>query len=230
MLELAHPRHRVAHAACLKVRQRQLQQMAKQPRAQLHIDAAGGVAEHIGSQRAECAFEHHHDQQPDHQHVERGEAPVHQHLVHHHLKEQRAHQCEQLQKQADQQHLAQQSPVLHQAGYEPAEIEYRQLTGQRGAAGDQDELARPPGGEHLQRLDGWSCAGSRAGVLIKNSLAVALRQHDDAQSARLVFCAQHSECRQRHQTQTIGTAAAEPGLEAQLARRQQQVSAVGLVI
>ena len=113
VLELAHACHRVAHPTRLKVRQWQLHQMAKQPRAQFHIDAAGGVAEHIGAQRAECAFEHHHDQQPDHQHVERGQAPVHQHLVHHHLEKQRADQREQLQEQADQQHLAQQPPVFH---------------------------------------------------------------------------------------------------------------------
>jgi hypothetical protein len=66
---------------------------------------------------------------------------VHQHLVHHHLEEQRADQGEQLQQEADQQHLAQQLAVFDQAGDEPGEVKLGQFTGQAGAAGDQDQLA-----------------------------------------------------------------------------------------
>ena len=49
VLELAHPRHRVADTPRLEVGQRQAQQVAKQPRAQLHVDAARGVAEDVGA-------------------------------------------------------------------------------------------------------------------------------------------------------------------------------------
>ena len=58
VLQLAHARHRVADAARLEVGQRQLQQVAEQPRAELDVDAAGGVAEDVGAQAVEHALEH----------------------------------------------------------------------------------------------------------------------------------------------------------------------------
>ena len=43
IFQLAHARDRIADAARLEIGERQRQQMAKQPRAQFDIDAAGGV-------------------------------------------------------------------------------------------------------------------------------------------------------------------------------------------
>ena len=153
VFQLAHASDRIADAARLEVGQRQVQQVPKQPRAQFDIDATGGVAEDVGAQRGEYALEHHHDDQSDHQDVKGRQATVHQHLVHHHLKEQRTDQGEQLQEQADGEHFADQAAVLDEAGDEPAEIELRQFASERGAAGDQNQLTGPLGGEDVDRLD-----------------------------------------------------------------------------
>ena len=86
--------------------------MAEQPRAQLDVDAVGGVREEIGAQDAEHGLEQGDGDQPDHQHVERAHAAVHQHLVDHDLEEQRRDQREELQEERGHQHLAQQPAVL----------------------------------------------------------------------------------------------------------------------
>ena len=143
VLQLAHARHRVADAAGLEVSQGQPQQVAEQPRAEFHVDAARGVAEHVGAQHRQNALEQHDDHEADHEHVERGQAAMHEHLVHHDLEEQRADQAEELQEQRDDEHFAEQLAVLHEARDEPAEVELRELAGERRAAGDEDELAGP---------------------------------------------------------------------------------------
>ena len=142
------------NAARLEVGQRQAQQVAEQPSAELDVDAARGVAEDVGAQRVEHAFEQHHDDQADDEHIERGQAAVHEHLVHHHLEEQRADQREELKEEGDHEHLAQQLAVLDEAGQEPGEVELRQFACQRCAAGDEDQLAAPLRSEDCQRLDG----------------------------------------------------------------------------
>jgi hypothetical protein len=123
--------------------------VAEQPRAEFHVDAAGGVAEDVAAQGVEQALEHHDHHQADDEHVERGQAAVHQHLVHHDLEEQRADQREELQHEGDEQHFAQQLAVFDEAGDEPGEVELGQLARQAGAAGDEDEFAAPAGGEVL---------------------------------------------------------------------------------
>ena len=130
MFSSSRTRHRIADSSSLEVGERQVQQVAQQARAEFNVDAAGGVAEHVGAQHGEYAFEQHHDGQAHHQHVERGEAPVHQHLVHHDLEEQRADQRKQLQEQRHDEHFAEQLAVLDEAGDEPAEVELRQRAGQ----------------------------------------------------------------------------------------------------
>jgi hypothetical protein len=104
--------------------------VAEQARAQLHVDAAGGVAEDVGAQHAQQALEAHDGHQPDHDHVQRAGRAVHEHLVHHHLEEQRRGQPDHLQHEAGQQRFAQQPAVAHQAGQEPGEVEARELAGQ----------------------------------------------------------------------------------------------------
>ena len=121
----------------------------------------------------------------------------------------------------DEQRFAEQPAVFDEAGDEAAEVEPRQLAGQAGAAGDQDELAAPLGGEHAEGLDGGPAG------LEQHALAVALGQHDDARLA--AFTLQQGERGQRRELQPIYRAAAEPGFEADVFGGQQQVGGVGLV-
>ncbi len=216
MLEFAHACYRVADASGLEVGQWQGDEVAKQAGTEFDVDAAGGVAEHVGTQAGEQALEHDDDDQADDQHVQRRQALVHQHLVHHHLKEQRRHQRKQLQEQRHREHFTQQLAVLDQAGQKPAEVEGGQFPGQRGAAGDEDEFATPLLGKHRQRFDGGAAAGG-SHVLEQHALAVALGQHDHAAVTH------QGQCRQRRQREPIDTGAAAFGLEAQALGRQQQV-------
>ena len=124
--------------------------MAKQPRAELDIDAAGGVGKDVASQRGQRHLEQHDHDETDADHVQRGVAAVDQHLVHHHLEEQRRDQGKQLQHEADRQHLQQQLAVLDDGGDEPGEVELRHLAGQRGARREEDQLTRPAGLQLLQ--------------------------------------------------------------------------------
>ena len=155
VFQFTHPGNGVAHPPCLEVGQRQLHQVPEQAGAQLDVDTAGGVAEHIGAQGVEHALEDDHHHQADDQHVQRGQAFVHQHFVHHNLKEQGADQAEELQHEGDEQHLAQQLAVFDEAGDEPGEVELGQLTCQAGAAGDEDEFTGPLGGKDFMPIRWW---------------------------------------------------------------------------
>ena len=224
VLELAHPRHRVAHAARLEVGERQCHKVAEQPGAQFDIDAARGVAEHIGAQSVQDALEDHHDDQTDDEYVECRHAFMDQHLVHHNLKKQRADQAEELQHEADQEHLAEQSPVFDQRRDEPREIELRRCARSRGPAGDEDKFAGPPGGKNL---DGFDCrAGIRAcrgggDVLKQRALSIALRQQDDMRGS--VVFAHHGQGGQSRQAETLDRGAGKTGFESQVFRGPQQV-------
>jgi hypothetical protein len=102
---------------------------------------------------------------------------MHQHLVHHHLEEQRRHQGEQLQHKGHQQHLAQQLAVLDHGRDEPGEVEFRQLTGQRGAGSEQNQLTGPARlqfrpRQHLRPLGG--------GVVDQHRIILDLRHDEEA--------------------------------------------------
>ena len=89
VLQFAHPRHRIAHAPRLKVGHRQGQQMVEQARAEFDVDAVGGMREQIGPQDSKYGLEDRDGDQSENEDVESAERPVHQHLVDHHLEEQR---------------------------------------------------------------------------------------------------------------------------------------------
>ena len=94
VLQLAHPRHRIADAARLEVGQRQGQQVAEQPRAELDVDAVGGVGEQIGAQDAQHGLERRRSPtRPITSTSSVVERAVHQHLVDHDLEEQRRDQA-----------------------------------------------------------------------------------------------------------------------------------------
>ncbi len=110
VLELAHTGDRVADAPGLEVGQGQLHQVAEQACAEFDVDAVRRVAEDVAAQAVEQRLEARpHDQEADDEHVQRGHAAVHEHLVHDDLEEQRADQREQLQDEGDEQHFAQQA-------------------------------------------------------------------------------------------------------------------------
>ncbi len=78
-----------------------------------------------------------------HQHVERGDAAMHEYLVDHYLKEKRRDQAEQLQEKRSQQNLTQQALVFDHRGNEPRDIEVAHAFQRTGAAGEQDQIAAP---------------------------------------------------------------------------------------
>ena len=152
VLELAHARDRIADAPCLEIGDRQRQQMAEQPRAQLDVDAVGRVREKIGAQDAEDGLEYPDRDEPDHEHVERAHAAMHEHLVDHHLEEQRRDQREELQEEGGDQHLAEEPTVFVNGTEEPGDIEASREIEQSGSPGHQDQTARPTTASNSARV------------------------------------------------------------------------------
>ena len=214
MFSTPHPRHGITHLARAEIAQRQVQQMPEQARAQLHVDAAGGVREHIAAQRGQHDLERHHRQQPDRDHVQRGEAAVHQHLVHHHLEEQRRHQREALDDEGHQEYLEQQLAVAHHRRDEPAEIELGQRAGDRGARGHQDQLAGPGPLQLVQR----QLVGAAATRILDQRLAGI-----DARQDEEIAFAVTTDGRQGRRRQPIHTHLGATGAQVQLARGQQDL-------
>ena len=143
VLELAHARHRIADAPGLEIGDRQRQQMAEQPGAELDVDAVGGVGEQIGAQDAEDRLEDRDGDQADDQDVERAQAAMHEHLVDDDLEEQRRDQGKELQEERGDQHLAEQAAILVDGAQEPGDVEAARQVEQAGAARHQDEPAVP---------------------------------------------------------------------------------------
>jgi hypothetical protein len=143
VLQFAHPRHRVADAPRLKVGHRQSQQVAEKARAEFDVDAVGGVREQIGAQDAQNGLENRDRQQPDDQHVQRAQRPVHQHLVDDHLEEQRRDEREQLQEERRDQHLAQEMAIFVNRAQKPGDVEPAGNVRQSCPAGHEDQLAVP---------------------------------------------------------------------------------------
>jgi len=80
-----------------------------------------------------------------------GERLVHQHLVDHHLEEQRHEQREQLQEERGDQDFRERLAILDDRRDEPGEIELAILGAKVGALGEQDQAAVPELLEHLAR-------------------------------------------------------------------------------
>ena len=97
--------------------------MVEQSRAELDVDAVGGVGEQIGAQNSQNGLEHRDRHQADHQHIERAEGAMHQHLVDHHLEEQRRDQRKQLQEERSEQHLAQETAIFVNRAEKPGDVE-----------------------------------------------------------------------------------------------------------
>ena len=121
VFQFAHTRHGVATAPALEVGQRQVQQMPEQLGAQLDIDTVRGVAHQIMPHGTQGNLEDAHAQEREHHHLQRGERAVREHLVDHHLKDQRRDQGDDLHEQRSQQNLAHQALVFFQRLPKPAD-------------------------------------------------------------------------------------------------------------
>ena len=98
-VQLTRPCHRVPGPAGLEVCQGQAQNMGEQLRAQADVDTVRRVGEEIGAQATEQRFEAAQDQHAEGQHVQCGDALVHQDFVGDDLKEQGRQQRKELQEE-----------------------------------------------------------------------------------------------------------------------------------
>ena len=97
--------------------------MMEQPPAQFDIHPVGRMAQRIGAQELQDGLEQAQRHHADHQHDQRRDALVNQHLVDDQLEKDRRRQSEQLHKQRRHQHMGKRAPVTHNRGPEPAEPE-----------------------------------------------------------------------------------------------------------
>ena len=119
--------------------------------------------------------------QADHQHIERGHAPVHQHLVDDHLEEQRRDQREQLQEERRDQHFGQHAAVLGDRAEKPGDVEAPRQAGKSGAFADQDQISVP---DLLQLLAPLYRRTVFARVLHQDAIFGRLRNDDEAAVAQ----------------------------------------------
>lgn len=117
--------------------------MPKQPRPQLHIDAVRGVGENVCAQGRQDAFKDRYDDKADNQHIERGQAAMHQHLVDDHLKEERRHKREELQEERRHQNFHQHRTVFMHRLQEPGDVKPPDQFAEASAASHQDKTSAP---------------------------------------------------------------------------------------
>ena len=117
--------------------------MTKQPGAEFDVDPVGGVGEHIGAQYSENGLEQRNRDKSDHEHVERAEAAVHQHLVDHNLEEQRRDQRKKLEKERPHQHAGESVTIFVNGAEEPADVKAPRQIKQPRAPRHQHELTVP---------------------------------------------------------------------------------------
>ena len=141
VFQFTDPRHRIADAPGLEIRERQRGQMTKQPRAELDVDAVRGVREQIGAQDGQDRLEDRNRDQPDDQHVERRHAVVHEHFVDHDLEEQRRDQREQLQEERGDDDLAELMAIFVNGAEKPGDVEPPRQVDQAGPPGHQYDAA-----------------------------------------------------------------------------------------
>src|SRR5579872_2728536 len=97
----------------------------------------------VGAQSAKHRLKYRDHRKTDNQDFERAQPAMHQNLVDHDLKEQRADKREDLKKKRSDQHLAQQVTILPYRTQEPGDVEPPREIGDRGAARHQDQATIP---------------------------------------------------------------------------------------
>ena len=110
--------------------------MAKQPLAEFDVDAVGGVRQRVGAQILQRHVEQADQREAADQHEQGRIAPMGQHLVDHHLEEQRRDQSKYLDEERRHQHMDQRLAVAPQRRREPEEAEHLRIDRpRRGNAG-----------------------------------------------------------------------------------------------
>ena len=122
---------------------------------------------------AQHDLEHRDHDQAEHQHVERAPSLVDQHLVDHHLGEQRDDQGEELKEQRADQRFAEEPAETHDRGDEPGEIERPARADHAFARGHEDQFAGPAIVERRALLEGRPIGGH---VLDQHGLVVGAGQ------------------------------------------------------
>src|ERR1700737_4201463 len=97
--------------------------MPEQPGTELDVDAIGRVRKEIRAQNAQDRLEYTDRDEAEDEHVEGAHAAMHEHLVNHHLEEQRGDQREELQEEGGDEHFGEKSPVFVNCTEEPRDIE-----------------------------------------------------------------------------------------------------------
>ncbi|MCY1527139.1 hypothetical protein D9M68_621960 [compost metagenome] len=141
---------------------------------------------------------------------------MHQHFVHHHLEEQRSKQREYLEHEGGHQHFAKQLAVLDDGRDEPGEVEAGQFCRLGSLGAEQQQFAAPECGQGTELND------------FRALLARILNQHLvllDTSDNEVISVVGTRDGRQRCMGKALRLAAYRLGLEAQLARSQQQFGA-----
>src|SRR5579883_189050 len=182
VLELPHARHGIAGAACLEIGDGQGHEMTEEPRAELDIDAVGGVREDVSAERAQHGLEHRDGDEPDHQHIERRQAAMHQHLVGDDLEEERRHQREKLEEERGDDDLAKDAAVLVHRLEEPGHVEAAHELAERGAARHEHQPPAPHGLEDGALDELWA---ADPGILDECAVIGDLADDQEAAIAQL---------------------------------------------
>ncbi len=131
--------------------------MREQSLAELDVDPIGGVGERIGAQVLQRRVEQTDGHKARHEHEQGLIAAVREHLVDHHLEEQRRREGENLHKQRGRQHMAERTAIAPDGGQEPADAELARIdAGAADPARDQQRLPAGQAREVFERdlLDG----------------------------------------------------------------------------
>ncbi len=194
--------------------------MAEQPRAQLDIDAIGGVGEDVGAKSAEDRLEDRDGDEADQQHVQGRHAAMDQHLVHHHLEEQRRDQGEYLQEEGREQHLAQDVAVLVDRAHEPGDVELPAEIRQGRAPRDEDERPVP---EREERILVQNLSRAAGASMHQHLVVVAAAENEKA----AILCARQR--RQRRGSETVVRAGRAPRLQVLMARKAHDIVGANLL-
>lgn len=119
--------------------------MAEQLAAQFNVELLAGLRIEPCPEPAEHHLPQRHRDEPDRQHLERRQRVVDQHLVDHVLEEQRRGEPKQVERERDQQDLADQLAVAHDLRDEPGHVEASCGPRHTLAGGHQHQRARPDG-------------------------------------------------------------------------------------
>src|SRR3546814_14443278 len=119
--------------------------VAEGPAAQFDVQFLAGLRIKPRAQPAEGDFPERNQHEADGEHLQRGQAVMRQHLVDDILEEERRGETEQVERAGNQQHFADQFPVLDDLGNEPGQVEGGSGDLRAVACGDRGWFYRPAG-------------------------------------------------------------------------------------